>query len=240
LGVIGNSAYQNAPRVTNPAHDAPAIADLLRSAHFDTVELKLDLAAAAMRDAFRKFNSIASDADADVAIGYFAGHSVQDDGVNYLVPVDAALDGARDIEDETISLKRLLRVVGPTRRLRLILLDACRKLPPTVRSQQALGAQALGCVTITRTTALDTLIGFSAVGTWAEDTHEHSQLAAALLNHLATSNVDLSNVLALIRADVLAATDGRQRPFVYGTFSGSNVKLAPRGSRRSISVSLIL
>src|SRR5579871_5187538 len=84
--VIGNSAYERAPRLANPVNDATAMSGMFKSAGFDTVELKLDVKAADMRRALRDF---ADDARyADVAIIYFAGHGIEIQGINYLVPTD--------------------------------------------------------------------------------------------------------------------------------------------------------
>src|SRR5437762_2299765 len=116
--VIGNSAYQNAPKLPNPAGDAAAIADQFRSAKFDVVELKRDLSVVEMRRAFRDFSTKAR--DADIAVIFYAGHGLEVDGVNYLVPVDAMLEHDTDAFDEAIPLDRALQVIEPARQLRLV------------------------------------------------------------------------------------------------------------------------
>src|SRR5262249_18613594 len=122
--VIGNSAYERVPQLTNPVNDAGAMADMLEGAGFDEVELKFNLNATEMRRALRDF---ADDArTADFAIVYFAGHGMEIQGTNYLVPVDAVLERDIDAYDEAISLDRFLNVIEPARQLRLVILDACR------------------------------------------------------------------------------------------------------------------
>jgi len=125
--IIGNSGYQHVARLANPANDSVAMSDALRSAGFDTVELRRDLTATLMRRAIRDFSDAAR--DADVAIIYFAGHGIEIDGANYLIPVDAVLERDIDAFDEAIPLDRLLSVIEPAKKLRLVILDACRDNP---------------------------------------------------------------------------------------------------------------
>ncbi|UPJ69125.1 caspase family protein [Bradyrhizobium sp. 191] len=64
--------------------------------------------------------------DAEVAVVYYASHGIEVDGVNYLVPIDAALERDTDIYDEALSLDRVLIAIEPATKLRLVVLDACR------------------------------------------------------------------------------------------------------------------
>jgi len=125
--VIGNSSYQAGAKLSNPAKDASAIADLLERAGFDKVVLRLDLGNIDFKREMRKFEDDAS--DADIALVYFAGHGIEIGGTNYMLPVDARLASDRDADDEAIPLDRILEAVDPARKLRLIILDACRENP---------------------------------------------------------------------------------------------------------------
>jgi uncharacterized caspase-like protein len=125
--VIGNSAYRNVARLTNPANDAAAMMATFRKAHFDVVESRTDLTVSAMRRVLRDFGAKAR--DADFAVVYYAGHGIEFDGTNYLVPIDAQLETDTDVYDETLPLDRVLVAVEPARQLRLIILDACRDNP---------------------------------------------------------------------------------------------------------------
>ena len=127
--VIGNSAYQRVLSLSNPANDAAAIADLLREAKFDSVDLRQNLSVSDLRRAVSEFFDQA--ANAEVAVVYYAGHGIEVEGVNYLIPVDAALLRDRDVYDEAISLDRVLQAVESAKRLRLVILDACRDNPFT-------------------------------------------------------------------------------------------------------------
>jgi uncharacterized caspase-like protein len=121
--VIGNSAYRNAPKLPNPVNDAAAVGLLLTSAGFDVVETRENLAVNEMRRTLRDFSDKVR--DADVVVIFFAGHGIEVNGSNYLIPIDAALERDIDVEDETVSLDRILSVIEPVKRLRLVILDAC-------------------------------------------------------------------------------------------------------------------
>src|ERR1035437_2624837 len=90
--VIGNSSYRNVASLPNPANDAAVVAAMFRAAHFDLVETRVDVGIAELRRAIGEFSDAAS--NADIAVVYFAGHGIEIDGTNYLIPVDAKL--ARD------------------------------------------------------------------------------------------------------------------------------------------------
>src|SRR5688572_27023035 len=124
--VIGNSSYKNVGRLANPAKDAAAIETLLKGAGFEVVARR-DLAATEMRRVIRDFADLTQ--DADIAVVFYAGHGIEVDGTNYLLPTDTALERDTDAEDEGVSLDRLMRVIDPAKRLRLVILDACRDNP---------------------------------------------------------------------------------------------------------------
>ncbi len=96
--VVGNSTYQNVPRLGNPANDATAITATLKEAGFDVVDSRRDLKTSEMRRVLREFSDKAR--DADVAVVYYAGHGIEIDGTNYLIPVDATLERDLDVYDE--------------------------------------------------------------------------------------------------------------------------------------------
>ena len=109
--VIGNSSYQNASQLANPGKDANAISELFRKAGFDVVETKLDLGNLEFKRVARDFTAAAR--EADIAVVYFAGHGIEVNGTNYLLPVDAKLVSDFDVEDEALSLDRVMRAIEP-------------------------------------------------------------------------------------------------------------------------------
>jgi uncharacterized caspase-like protein len=226
--VIGNSKYDNVRQLANPANDASAIAALLRRANFDLVEASNNLNGIEMRRAFRDFEEKAR--GADIAVVYYAGHGIEFDGTNYLLPVDTVLKRDLDVEDEAVSLDRVIRTLEPARKLRLIILDACRDNPfvRTVRRTSETRSIGRGLAKIEPTSS-NTLIAYAAKAgsTAADGDLEHSPFAAALLKNLTTPGLDLRIALGRVRDDVLQATGDRQEPFVYGSLGGATVSLIP-------------
>jgi hypothetical protein len=224
--VIGNSTYRHAPALRNPASDATAVAELFRRAGFDRVDEQRDLGAADLRRAVRDFSDTTR--SADVAVIYFAGHGVEVDGTNYIVPVDARLASDFDVEDETLSLDRLVKAIEPARRLRLVILDACRENPFIPKMRRTVASRSIGRgLGRIEPTASDTLIAYAAkAGSVASDGDgANSPFAAALVKHLATPGLDLRIAFGRVRDDVWASTGRRQEPFVYGSLGGDTVAL---------------
>ncbi|WP_247444481.1 caspase family protein [Bradyrhizobium sp. 197] len=226
--VIGNSAYKNAPRLANPVNDAGLIGGMFRNAGFDTVEIKLDLNASEMRRSLREF--AARTRDADMAVIYYAGHGIELDGSNYLVPTDAMLETDGDVLDETIALDRALYAVEPAKQLRLVILDACRDNPFAKAMKRTLASRAIGGgLAKVEPTSPNTMIAFAAkAGSTASDgDSRNSPFAVALTDHLPKPGLDLRKAFGFVRDDVLKKTGNKQEPYVYGSLGGSDVPLVP-------------
>ncbi len=230
--VIGNSAYQNASRLANPGNDATAMAELFRRAGFDVVEARQDLGNLEFKRVAREFTAAAR--DADVAVMYFAGHGIEVNGTNYLIPIDARLATDFDVEDEALSLDRLVRALEPARRLRLIILDACRDNPFIQKMQRSVASRAVssGLAKVEPATS-DTLVAFAAkAGSTADDGRgANSPFTTALLNHLTVPGRDVRIALGYVRDEVIKATGNKQEPFVYGSLGGATVALVPDAKR---------
>ena len=127
--VVGNSSYQNVPQLPNPSRDANSVAQMFKDAGFDAVDVALNVGNLEFKRAIRKFEA---DADqADIAVVYYAGHGLEIGGTNFLIPVDARLASDRDADDEAITLERLVSSADGAKRLRVVVLDACRDNPFT-------------------------------------------------------------------------------------------------------------
>jgi uncharacterized caspase-like protein len=226
--VIGNSAYQNVARLPNPTNDAAAMAALFRQAGFAVVTAQSDLSVIEMRRTLRDFGDLAQ--DADIAVVYYAGHGIEVDGSNYLIPIDAALERDTDVEDEAVSLDRVVRTLEPAKRLRLVIVDACRDNPFTRSMKRTLGTRAVtrGLAKVELATS-DTLVAFAteAGSTAADGSSRNSPFTAALLRNLATPGLDVRFAFGRVRNDVMHATGSKQRPFVYGSLGGDVVSLVP-------------
>jgi uncharacterized caspase-like protein len=226
--VMGNSAYQNVNRLANPINDSEAMSAMLKKAGFDVVELKRDLNVSEMRRALRDFSDTVR--DADVVIVYFAGHGIEIDGVNYVIPVDAVLERDIDAFDEAIPLDRILTVIEPAKQLRLVILDACRDNPFNKTMKRSIGSRAIGrgLAKIEPETP-NTLIAFAAkAGSTASDGDgKNSPFTAALVKYLPRPGLDLRRAFGYARDDVLKATNNKQEPFIYGSLGGDAVALVP-------------
>src|SRR6478672_13152527 len=141
--VIGNSTYQSVPQLPNPSRDAASIAQMLKGAGFDVVDVRQNAGNLDFKRAIRRFDELAR--DSDVAVVYYAGHGIEIGGVNYMVPVDAKLASDRDAKDEAIALDRLLEAVDAAKRLGLVILDACRDNPfeRTMKRQRVSAVRAV-------------------------------------------------------------------------------------------------
>jgi uncharacterized caspase-like protein len=226
--VIGNSAYQKVAPLTNPANDAGAVAAMLKQIGFDSVEAKMDLKAADMRRALREFGN--KTRDADVAVVYYAGHGIEVDNTNYLIPVDAQLETDTDVYDETFPLERILVAVEPARQLRLVILDACRDNPFAKTMKRTVASRAIGRgLAKVEPTSPNTIIAYAAkAGSTASDgDSRNSPFAAALVEHLPKPGLDLRRAFGFVRDDVLKTTGNKQEPYVYGSLGGNDVPLVP-------------
>src|SRR5262245_58247121 len=171
--------------------------------------------------------------NADIAVVYYAGHGMEVNGINYLIPVDAKLERDFDVEDEAISLDRVLRVLEPAKRLRLVILDACRDNPFVRSMKRTVTTRAVGRgLAPVEPWSTDTLVAYAAkAGSVASDgTGANSPYTQALLNHLAQPGLDMRIAFGRIRDEVMRITSNRQEPFIYGSLGGTLVSLVPGGS----------
>jgi len=226
--VIGNSSYQNVAALTNPANDATAITEMFKKASFDVVEPRRDLKYMEMRRALRDFADKAR--GADIAVIYFAGHGLEVDGTNYVVPVDAVLERDADVDDEAIALNRILLAAEPATQLRLVILDACRDNPFTKKMKRTISSRSLGRGLIgVEANKPNTFIAFAAKegSTAADGDGKNSPFSAALLKHLTRPGLDIRKAFGFVRDDVMSATGNQQEPYTTNSLGGNDVALVP-------------
>jgi hypothetical protein len=228
--VVGNSNYQTVPQLPNPSRDANAVAKMFRDAGFDTVDTLINAGNLEFKRAIRKFETVAD--QADIAVVYYAGHGLEIGGVNYLIPVDARLASDRDAEDESIPLERMVATADGAKRLRLIVLDACRDNPfaKSMRRERKTANRAVSAgLGKVEPTSTDTLIAYAAkAGSTADDGEgQHSPFTTAVLKNLTVPGLDVRLAFGRVRDEVLRSTASRQEPFVYGSLGGGNIALVP-------------
>lgn len=218
--VIGNSNYRNVPVLPNAQSDANLLASALRETGFQTVSIQTDLTREQLLDVLRAF---ARDAEgAEWATIYYAGHGVEMNGVNYLVPIDAKLSVDRDLDFEAVPLDRLLSAVDGAKKLRLVVLDACRDNPFLNQMRRTVATRSVGRGLARVEPDAGTLVVFAAKhGQVALDGEgENGPFVSALVKRIKTPGLEVRRLFDVVRDDVMAATDGRQQPFSYGSVSG--------------------
>jgi uncharacterized caspase-like protein len=221
--VVGNAKYINANVLPNPGNDARAMAGTLREIGFDVAE-GFDLDRNAMERLVREF--LRKTATARVALLFYAGHGLQVDGRNYLVPVDAKLEQPSDLGFETIELDKILENLNDASRANIIILDACRDNPLARTFAARLGASRSGAVSSGlagySNLGTGTLIAFStAPGAVALDGKGvNSPFTRALARHMRTPGLEVRQMLTRVRADVAAETQSRQIPWDNSSLLG--------------------
>ncbi|WP_298245380.1 caspase family protein [uncultured Bradyrhizobium sp.] len=219
--VIGNGAYKNVHALPNPPRDSKLIASVLRDVGFQTVISVSDLTRDKFFDALKAFAEEAE--KADWAVVYYAGHGFEIGGVNYLVPVDAKLAADKDAETQAVALEQVIAAVGAARKMRLVVLDACRDNPfaPTMQRTLSLKLVDKGFSNI------EPGAGFMVVyaakhGETAMDGDgaANSPFATALAREIKQPRVEVRKLFDIIRDDVWAATKHEQQPFTYGSPPG--------------------
>ncbi|MBL8551179.1 MAG: SUMF1/EgtB/PvdO family nonheme iron enzyme [Hyphomonadaceae bacterium] len=237
--VIGNSGYSAVPRLPNPTRDASLMERTLQRVGFQTISLHNDLGRSAFEAALREFTRQAD--GAEVALVYYAGHGMEANGRNWLIPVDARLADERDLNFEAVDLERVLAAVDGARGLRLVLLDACRDNPFSRSMRRLSTTRNLVTRGLAEIEVTGTLVVYAArAGSTADDgAGGNSPFATALARRLPQPGVDISLVMRQVRDDVLAATERRQEPFQYGSLPGVELYLAPQQGAGSMPPPII-
>jgi len=226
--VIGNAAYTAPePPLRNPVNDAREISAALKSVGFE-VRLALDADHAAMRRAIRAFEDTLR-RKGGVAFFYFAGHGLQVEGRNYLVPIGARLqreDQALARAVDATELVQRLRETGS--RLNIVILDACRNNPLTKQPYAARGGSGEGLAPVRP--ASGTLVAFAAepghvVG---DGTADRGLYAKHLARTLRVPGLPLEQVFKRVREAVEQESRGRQVPVEFSTLTGSDFYFLPR------------
>lgn len=231
--VIGNSKYVHAPTLSNPVSDARLMAETLRRVGFKVIE-GIDLDYAGMHDRLNRFTEASY--DSELAVIYYAGHGMQVNGKNYLVPVDAELTSPAHLRTRTIQIDDLLAALPPDPGVGVVILDACRDNPmartlatslPKSRSTAGSGLAPIDASSADVGSG-GVLIAYATdPGAVSYDgSGANSPYTTSLAKHLAEPGVDIQNALTRVRGEVTAATEGRQRPW-YNASLGREVFIGP-------------
>jgi uncharacterized caspase-like protein len=210
--VIGQSAYRSVPALPNPANDAKAVTQLLSDSGFE-VSTAADLSQTEMRAQVGDFAAkLAAKGPDTVALVFYAGHGLQIDGENFLVPVDIDPKREADIPLQAVRLNDILNTLTSVpSKMRILMLDACRNNPFPAISKTTGGGLA---IVDARIGAPGTFLSFStSPGAVAEDgTGANSPYTSALLL-AAKEPGSIEDTLKRVRVSVNKATEGRQTPW---------------------------
>lgn len=206
--VIGNSAYP-AASLPNPKNDARVMAELLKKAGFQ-VDMRIDTPRGDLVQSIGRFGQALKDPSVKFAVFYYAGHGLQQDWRNYLVPVDAKVGSATDVQKQTVDVSELMRYMNEQRgRSYLVILDACREDPfvgtyrPPAKGLSPFDAPS------------GSLLAYAtAPGQLAYDGKGSNGLYTKhLVRELAVPDASLEDAFKRVRLNVRMESEGRQIPW---------------------------
>ena len=225
--VIGNGAYTHVTALPNPPNDAHAVAKTLRDLGFEVTE-SIDADHATLEKVTSNF--IVGATGAKIALLYYAGHGVQIDGHNFLVPVDVQRDSAANLMTEMTDMDNLLAGLDDDIRTNILIFDACRNNPfekvADAGSGRSIsistGLASPGSLGAGATAGAGTLIAFAtAPGKVALDgAGTNSPFSSALSKFMPTQGLEVQQMLTRVRADVVTATDNKQVPWSNSSLLG--------------------
>ena len=218
--IIGNGAYSNVQKLDNPPRDAKLIATTFRELGFHAVTLAPDLTRDKFFAALHEFGREAE--KAEWAVIYYAGHGMEIGGVNYLIPTDARLAADQDAETQAVALEQLIAAVSGARKLRLIMLDACRDNPfeKSMRRSIALKLVDRGLSNIEPEAGFMVVYAAKHGETALDGDAANSPFATALAREIKAPKVEVRKLFDIVRDDVWTSTNRQQQPFTYGSLPG--------------------
>jgi uncharacterized caspase-like protein len=218
--IVGNGAYQNVAPLANPPRDARLIASTFRDLGFATVTMAPDLGRDKFFAALHEFGVEAE--KADWAVVYYAGHGMEIGGVNYLIPVDARLKADSDAETQAVALEQVIASVAGARKLRLVMLDACRDNPfeKTMQRTIALKLVNRGFSNIEPEAGFMVVYAAKHGETALDGDSFNSPFATVLARVIKEPRIEVRKLFDIVRDDVWKVTNRTQQPFTYGSLPG--------------------
>jgi len=218
--IVGNGAYKNVQPLANPPRDAKLIASTLEDLGFATVRLAPELTRDKFFAALHEFGTEAE--KADWAVVYYAGHGMEIGGINYLIPIDAKLAADHDAETQAVALEQLIAAVSGARKLRLVILDACRDNPFAKTMQRTIALKLVnkGFSNIEPEAGFMVVYAAKHGETALDGDSVNSPFATVLARELKTPKVEIRKLFDIVRDDVWTMTKHAQQPFTYGSPPG--------------------
>jgi hypothetical protein len=219
--VVGNGAYQYTARLANPTNDADDMTAVLRKVGFEVIAAK-DVDKRSLEMAMANFGRQAQEADA--ALIYYAGHGIQYQGLNYLVPVDARLEDEYSINYELTRIDDVLFALSKSRGVKILILDACRNNPLAERlSSRAVYrdlAQTRGLARIEAPRGMLVAFATQSDQVAVDGAGRNSPFTGALLKEIEEPGIEIATLFRRVALDVNRATGGRQLPELSISMAG--------------------
>ena len=213
--IIGNSNYKNTALLPNPQNDAADVAQALRVIGFQ-VTLKVDAEKRQMDQAVAQFARDANDADA--ALFYYAGHGMQFQGRNYVMPVDAELQDEISLRYEMTAIDDVKAALERSNGVKIMVLDACRNNPLAAKLVRSISTvtrdvpNVQGYARPEKTRGMIVVYATQADDVANDGTGRNSPFSTAFLKEIKEPGLEIGTMFRRIGADVYQATDGQQSP----------------------------
>lgn len=219
--IVGNSAYEHTTRLRNPRSDAEAMTARLEKLGFEVFG-GTDLDRRKLVESLIRFGRAAE--QADVALFFYAGHGLQVNGQNYLVPVDAMVEFEAEIDISLVSLSQIMQQLERGSRTNLVFLDACRDNPFAKELARSMNRSAvslskgLGRIE----SGSGTFIAFATQpdAVASDGSGDNSPFTASLLKHIDRPGQSISDLMIEVRNEVMAETGGKQVPWDSSSLTG--------------------
>ena len=225
--VIGNGAYEHVQHLPNPPHDAADIGDAFERLGYEVTRIE-NGGKSDMERGLLQFSEAAS--NSEIAVVFYAGHGMEVDNHNYLVPVDAKLKTDRHVDFEAVPMNLVEQAAQSAQVLSLIILDACRDNPFVDQMQQGKLTRSVrrGLARVYPGGSSQTLVAFAAAaGQVAEDGDDrNSPYTTALLEYIEKPELSVDKIFREVGEAVKKATGGTQVPHTYSSLSGDAVYLS--------------
>jgi tetratricopeptide (TPR) repeat protein len=214
--IIGNSDYQKTGRLPNPVNDATDMAKALTDLGFDVILLE-DATLRQMGEALNEFHAKLT--EGSVGVFYYAGHGMQLDSENYLIPIDAQLERKQDTPYEALPVGKILGAMEDADNdVNIIILDACRDNAFSRQWQRSSQAEGLAPVQAVRGTYIAYATAPGDVAADGED--RNGTFTAQILKHIRTPNLSVEEMFKRVRQDVLKETNNQQIPWDSSSLVG--------------------
>lgn len=235
--VVGNGRYAHLGKLENSVNDAADIARVLKKIGFEVIHVQ-DSNRQGFFSAMKQFRQ--SIQQGGVSLFYYAGHGIQSNGVNYLMPIDAGADDEVTVRNSGVPLDEVLGLMSEARSgLKIVYLDACRNDPPQLKRSTRSSARGLTEVPKAQGTIIEFSTNPGNVALDGKAGDRNSPYTAALLKYIERPGLQIEQLGKLVRAEVMGATNGKQEPWTSSSITNDFFFVAPKDGQQQIIVASV-